>query len=345
MRQLIVLLLAIFLCCTASADRLGNTYIKVPLPPTPGTPDGRDGGETVDDAFVIPALPFGDTGSTTDNIDDYDEACPYTGSLSPDVVYSFTPSENIVVDIDLCESDYDTKVYVYENTVTPGAPYACNDDAECDLPYRSAILGLDVTAGNTYYIVIDGYGSVDGDYTLNIDDALIPPPCDLVCPDGGHAENEPALVDDYVDNYNGGCNSDPFVFMHPDYYEYPICGVSGWYTSGGANSRDTDWYSLVSGVAGYVTTGCQAEYDVYMYILLPVDCNNAGVVYEVVCHCEELSQIEFPHPVGNEVWVFIAPTEFFGPVNEFEYIFIAVGLYPGSPVNTTSWGRLKNEFK
>ena len=121
------------------------------------TPSGREGGEDIGNAVVIPALPFNDNGYTCDNVNDYDEVCPYGGSYAPDVVYSYTPPANDIIDIDLCASGYDTKVYVYENAYTPGAPYACNDDA-CP-GWRSFIDDLPLTGGNTYYIVVDGYGT------------------------------------------------------------------------------------------------------------------------------------------------------------------------------------------
>ena len=54
----------------------------------------RSGGETIADAVPIGSLPFSDTGATCDNVDDYDEACPY-GSTSPDVVYAFTPAADM----------------------------------------------------------------------------------------------------------------------------------------------------------------------------------------------------------------------------------------------------------
>ena len=50
----------------------------------------RQGGDTDVDATVIDALPYLMMGTTVGYTDDYDEECPYTGSTSPDVVYSFT---------------------------------------------------------------------------------------------------------------------------------------------------------------------------------------------------------------------------------------------------------------
>ena len=127
----------------------------------------RQGGDTVDDATVIDALPFNDTGSTSEANDDYDEICPYDAPGSNDVVYSYTPAEDVVLNITLCNgSDYDTKLYLYENEVTAGAPFACNDD-ECP-DYVSELIGVEVVGGNTYYIVIDGYGGEAGNYVLDI---------------------------------------------------------------------------------------------------------------------------------------------------------------------------------
>ncbi|OQY29591.1 MAG: hypothetical protein B6244_03080, partial [Candidatus Cloacimonetes bacterium 4572_55] len=82
-------------------------------------------GDTFENAFVIDALPFTDTGTTVGYINDYDEVCPYSGSTSPDVVYEWTATEGIY-NLDLCGSLYDTKLYVYaadQLTVV-----ACNDD-------------------------------------------------------------------------------------------------------------------------------------------------------------------------------------------------------------------------
>ncbi|MBK9356365.1 MAG: fibronectin type III domain-containing protein [Bacteroidales bacterium] len=102
-----------------------------------------------------------------------------------DVVYKYTPAANVTVDIDLCGSAYDTKLYVYENTYTPGAPFACSDDYYTGAPcgqYVSKIIGASLIGGNTYYIVIDGYGATDfGAYSLTISGAIVypVPPNDL----------------------------------------------------------------------------------------------------------------------------------------------------------------------
>jgi hypothetical protein len=157
----------------------GMSFDKAEPGPHPGgwVPLERTGGETCATATVIPTLPYTDDGSTAGAVDDYDEVCPYTGSLSPDVVYSYTPGTTITVDVTLCVgvTDYDTKLYVYENTCPDGGPFACNDDS-CTAPggqlYVSALSALTLTAGNTYYFVVDGYGSGSGNYTIEITEGV-----------------------------------------------------------------------------------------------------------------------------------------------------------------------------
>lgn len=125
------------------------------------------GGDDISQAMNLPSVPFSATGTTVGYQDDYDETCPYYGPGSPDVVYRYTPGYDRRINISLCEgSDFDTKLYVYENTVTPGAPYACNDDACPGL--LSAIYDLQLYGGNTYYFIVDGYGGEEGNYTFHV---------------------------------------------------------------------------------------------------------------------------------------------------------------------------------
>jgi hypothetical protein len=134
------------------------------------------GGETIATCTVVASLPYFDTGNTCGFTNDYDEVCPYSGSIAKDVVYCYTPTDNMCVDISLCNSstDYDTKLYVYQGSYTPGAPYACNDDACPD--YISELLGLYLTGGTAYYIVVDGYGNECGNYGIDIHEVSSPPP-------------------------------------------------------------------------------------------------------------------------------------------------------------------------
>jgi hypothetical protein len=309
--------------------------------------DGREGGEDIGTAVVIPGIPFSDTGATCDNLDNYDEVCPYTGSTSPDVVYAFTPAADNILDIDLCGSLYDTKVYVYENAA--GNVVGCNDDFYFDEVcgvYVSRIEMQNVTAGNTYYIVVDGYGGDCGNYTLEVRGAEI---CDLVCPAGGVDEGEPDLVDYYVDAHNGGCNSTPYVFQVLEATAEPdcvtLCGESGWYWAGNS-FRDTDWFE-VTAIGSSISVEVDAEYAVNFFVL-NTDCQNIDLLYQLsgVGPCAPQSLV-FPTAPGDVYWLWVGPNVFSGPDSpfEFDYLLNVCGIFGTVPAETSTWGGVKDLYR
>lgn len=256
-------------------------------------------GDNVDCAIEVTSLPYSADGNTCAATDDYEESCFFGLSTSPDVVHSYTPAANTTVDLSLClgTTNYDTKMYVYENVVTPGASYACNDDA-CTAPlfasaYVSTILGLDLTGGNTYYIVVDGYGGACGDYTLSIVEAT---PCIITC--GPFDIIEAAESDSCGrENFdpNGGCNNAaPGI---PTYNQVvcndTVCGVAFTYDSCGNPNlqyRDTDWYEITLAQASDLTITGSAEFPNLIFFLFGDDCatfygNTSGTALP----CQEIS--------------------------------------------------------
>ncbi len=210
------------------------------------------------DAFIIGSLPFDDTGNTSDNVNDYDAICPYSGSTAPDVVYSYTPAADEVISIDLCGSGYDTKVYVMDGAMNI---IACNDDAYFSEPcghYVSAIIAAELMGGTEYFIIIDGYYTDSGDYILEVATTLILNYCYLPC--NGFSEGEPSITGAYVDNFNGGCNSDPAIYFDiieaaNDDGNLFFWGNAGWNDLG----RDTDWIMIGIGHTGVVTWTVDAQ--------------------------------------------------------------------------------------
>jgi hypothetical protein len=190
-------------------------------------------GENIDDPFVIPSLPYFSVYTTEGANNDYDEACP-DASTSGDRVYAFTPDQDMQVTIDLCNSTYDTKLFVYENTATPGSPYACNDDA-CGVDgFRSKLECLPLTGGSTYYFVVDGYGNQTGPYQLEVSQCG-GPGCWTGCDPDALLEGEGCPAGD-PDVYNGGCASGGY-FMEID----PFVNICG--TAGVDGTYDSDWYA------------------------------------------------------------------------------------------------------
>ncbi|NUO20421.1 proprotein convertase P-domain-containing protein, partial [bacterium] len=199
-------------------------------------------GDLCCNAFPVPGVPFTATGTTCGFANNYDAVCPYAGGTAPDVVYSFTPAVDMDVTFSLCLSGYDTKLYIYDGAPTPGGEIACNDDASpcpgSTGSYRSLLECVPLLAGHNYCIVVDGYGTACGDYVLTMEECVA---CDIVCPEGSRPEGEVGCGDEYVDNFNGGCNVDPPAFGTIGCGEV-VCGTAWTFLFQGASYRDTDWY-------------------------------------------------------------------------------------------------------
>jgi hypothetical protein len=140
------------------------------IPTGPSEPNPRtilQGGDNIGDAFIVPSLPFEDNGTTSGYNDDYTDPCGGT-SMGPDVVYAYTPTVDQVVNIHLCGTTFYSVLYVYENS-TDNLLACSSFSLVCgyDIPRGSLDL-LQLTAGNTYYIVIDGYYTSQGPYSIQI---------------------------------------------------------------------------------------------------------------------------------------------------------------------------------
>src|SRR5262245_15924247 len=91
---------------------------------------------------------------------------------APERVYRWTPSTSGVATFSTCGSGttYDSVVYVRSGSCT-GSQIACNDDGPCTTSsssFQGSRTTATVTAGQTYYVVVDGYGSARGTYTLTV---------------------------------------------------------------------------------------------------------------------------------------------------------------------------------
>jgi hypothetical protein len=331
----ILFILTTLLCLAASPVLAGHPGASLPPKPVtavqpPPANDARVGGDTVASAVPIPELPFSDTGSTAGFNDDYDEICPYDAPGSPDVVYSLELVESVSLTVDLCGSSYDTKVYLYDEALQL---ITCNDDYyfdedPCGL-YVSKIAGAILAGGQTIYIVVDGYGGEFGDYVLEVTSGP-PVPCGLPCPPDFLPEGEPPLVDDYVDEWNGGCNSEmygtPFQVLNDPLPPETglLCGVSGWYVTDGFDYRDTDWFEVYIDDDGEVVLTLDAQQPTLMLELFPQDCIAALVVQEEQAGPCAPATMTVTGPPTTWAWVWVGPASFEPPYgfegNEFNYL-------------------------
>ena len=163
MRSYLLLLLLLL-----QADLLSHLITDTNSAKVFATERERQGGDTFAEAPQV--FPWETVEGTTSGYnDDYHEVCPYDTPGSPDVVYLLVMYHSAIITMDLCESGYDTKIYVY-NADTMGL-VGCNDDFCNDSqgnPWRS-LLEVDLSPGE-FYIVIDGYGGSAGNYILVLTD-------------------------------------------------------------------------------------------------------------------------------------------------------------------------------
>jgi len=156
-------------------------------------------GDVISNPFVVGALPYNVTGSTVgfaDNYGNYGAAAGLTNLLCTnlsyfststlgaggDVVYEITLATPTQLIIDLCASDYDTAVaLVSGDGVDPedvllidDDSYLTSADGGCAVCCQSYInCSVPVPAG-TYYIIVGGYGTNEGDYDLTVSAVTAP---------------------------------------------------------------------------------------------------------------------------------------------------------------------------
>lgn len=111
-------------------------------------------------------------GTTAAATNDGDATCS-SSDTTPDVWYSYTPTQNGTLDLTTCdpETDYDTAISVHSACPgDDGNELACsNDDPACpSSPLRSTITALPVTAGQKYLIRVHGFAGHTGRFGLTV---------------------------------------------------------------------------------------------------------------------------------------------------------------------------------
>ncbi|MFZ5439331.1 MAG: choice-of-anchor D domain-containing protein [Myxococcota bacterium] len=91
------------------------------------------------------------------------------GGSAPEQVWTYTPQASGSVTISSCGSSLDTVVSVRGESCG-GAQLTCNDNTStwCPSGTTHSYVTFNVTAGQTYYVVVDGSGSSSGSYNLRV---------------------------------------------------------------------------------------------------------------------------------------------------------------------------------
>lgn len=154
---------------TPSTTNQGPFTLEVKTAPPPPAND------TCATATAITTLPFSGTGSTVDATNDYGFAsntCQPAGSslgnASNDVAFSLTPSITGSYTISL--SGFDVVLYVVTDC-TNITSTTCVGGVDSTGASGTETLTLNLTAGTTYYIMVDGYSNssnLTGSYQLDV---------------------------------------------------------------------------------------------------------------------------------------------------------------------------------
>src|SRR5207245_414989 len=121
---------------------------------------------------VIPA-PGGTFSGTTSGTSALAGSCGSSGD-SPERVYQWTPTVSGTATIQTCGAgtSFDTVLYLRSGVCASGPEVAagCNDDACANATglNRASRITPTVTAGQAYFIVVDGYGGAQGTFSLTV---------------------------------------------------------------------------------------------------------------------------------------------------------------------------------
>ncbi|MFH1690893.1 MAG: hypothetical protein ABIE42_11780 [Candidatus Eisenbacteria bacterium] len=153
--------------------------------------------------------------------------------------------------------------------------------------------------------------------------------CDLQCSPCSYFEGEPVCVDEFVDSYNGGCNSTPYVFetLLPSYGLISVCATSGTYLYGGGDYRDTDWYEMEITQQTIITWTTIGEFPLLMFLIDGTGGCGAYTILEMleVPECEEGIMQHTLSP--GTYWFVVVPTVFSGIPCGVEYIMTLDGFH------------------
>ncbi len=174
----------------------------------------------------------------------------------------------------------------------------------------------------------------------------MPPPggpraCGLACDAGAVPEAEPLCGPNYVDHFNGGCNSVPEVFQ-PLPLGQTVCGQSGTFLNGTTPTRDTDWFAVQLTQTSNLTASVAADFAASLFIVAPgapLPCNGPSVLVNASGGaCETLTATAQCLAPGT-YWVVVTPLTFSGTPCGSSYLVqatatpcappLGVGLFTG----------------
>src|SRR5205809_1642538 len=202
---------------------------------------------------VVPAQ-GGTFSGTTSGASALAGSCGNSGG-SPEQVFRWTPTVSGTATIQTCGAGttFDTVLYLRSGVCASGPEVAagCNDDgcANASGLNRASRITPTVTAGQTYFIVVDGYGGAQGTFSLTV----IPPGDPAATLPGGGACSSPTLIPAPGGTFSGTTSGTS-----------ALAGSCG--NSGTSPERVYQWTPAVSGTATIQTCGAGTSFDTVLYL-------------------------------------------------------------------------------
>src|SRR5207249_2721505 len=206
---------------------------------------------------VIPA-PGGTFSGTTSGTSALAGSCGRSGE-SPERVFQWTPTVSGTATIQTCgaATTFDTVLYLRSGVCSGGPEVAagCNDDTCPNATglFRASRITPTVTAGQTYFIVVDGYGGAQGTFSLTVTPPADPVPTTTTTLPGGGACSSPTAIPAPGGTFSGTTSGTS-----------ALAGSCG--SSGDSPERVYQWTPAVSGTATIQTCGAGTSFDTVLYL-------------------------------------------------------------------------------
>ncbi len=212
---------------------------------------------------VIPAQ-GGTFSGTTSGTSTLAGSCGSSGT-SPERVFQWTPAVSGTATIQTCGAGttFDTVLYLRSGSCAGGLEVAagCNDDACFNAIglFRASRLTPTVTAGQTYYIVVDGYGGAQGTFSLTV-----------TPPVASTTTTTPTNSSTTTTTPTGACASATPIPAAGGTFSGTTSGTStlegSCGSSGASPERVFRWIPTVSGTATIQTCGAGTTFDTVLYL-------------------------------------------------------------------------------
>lgn len=237
-------------------------------------------------------------------------------------IYEFTPTMSGNYSLKVTSTNGYYADYFWKTGTCDDTGWMCIGD----ISGPTSVGFLPLTAGTTYYLLIDAESSdtVIHEFYIGC------PPEPIVCPPGAVLEGEPECFDGYIDSYNGGCNSTPNVFQTLTQCCGTICGKTGNFNSG--STRDTDWFEFTTTTSTQVDISITAEISINLLLIDGnLGCGTINIVDQDYAYVGDTARITYT--VGPGTWWIWAGPDFDNSPCTSQYILtynICVAETPGA---------------